>query len=129
MAIFNINIEDSGTILNPENLNIYYGSSNLFPSDAATIKLLNTQPLKKKVIDFELNNIFRRHSIILPVGVYFESIVNVNNLNELITEQYEKTNDTYIIDGFNYYLYKLENAVPYKNKANHIINLEGEYNG
>lgn len=129
MAIFEINIEGGGTIIHPEDLNIYYGSSNLFPSDAATIKLLNTQPIQEKTIDFELNNTFRRHSIILPIGIYFESIVNVNNLNELITDQYEKTNDTYIIDGYNYYLYRLENAVPYKNKANHIINLEGEYNG
>lgn len=129
MATFNINIEDSGVILNPDNINIYYGSSSSIPTTEVEVKNLNTQILTEKTINFILDNNFKNHYLVLPFGISIEKIINVNNMGELITNHYNLKTSEILIDNYQYKIYALENDAVYLEEALHKINIDGTYNG
>lgn len=111
MAIFTINIQDSGLLDTGElDLNVYYGNVNQFPTTETDIKANQNILIEKEFIQLDFSNDFKNFYIAIPNSINLNQVLNYKNLYEDLTTQFKSnTLNISIIEDSQSVLYTVYN--------------------
>jgi hypothetical protein len=111
MAIFTINIQDSGILDTGQlDLNVYYGNVNQLPTTESNIKANQNILIEKEFIKLDFTNDFKNFYIAIPNSISLEQALNYRNFYEDLTDQFkENTSNITITEDSQNVLYTIYN--------------------
>lgn len=111
MAIFTINIQDSGILDTGQlDLNVYYGNVNQLPTTETNIKANQNILIEKEFIKLDFTNDFKNFYIAIPNSISLEQALNYRNFYEDLTAQFkENTSNITITEDSQNVLYTIYN--------------------
>lgn len=99
MAIFTINIQDSGILDTGQlNLNVYYGNVNSLPTTETDIKANQNILIEKEIIKLDFTNSFKNFYIAIPNTISLEQALNYRNFYEDLTDQFKSNTSNITIN-------------------------------